>query len=52
VLYQQEQRPLEAQRHQQEAIAHLRTLAASLSDPHLRHTFLTTPAVQATLAAL
>jgi tetratricopeptide (TPR) repeat protein len=50
-LYQQQQRPLEARRHQQEAITHLRTLAASLSDPHLRHTFLTTPAVQATLAA-
>ena len=48
-LYQQQQRPLAAQ-HQQEAIARLRTLAAALPDPHLRHTFLTTPAVQATLA--
>lgn len=48
-LYQQQQSPLAAQ-HQQAAIAHLRTLAAALPDPHLRHTFLTTPAVQATLA--
>lgn len=51
-LYQQQQRPLAAQQQQQEAIAHLRTLAAALPDPHLRHTFLTTPVVQATLAAL
>ncbi|MFN8444907.1 MAG: AAA family ATPase [Caldilineaceae bacterium] len=47
-LYKQQQRP-QASQHRQEAIAHLRTLAAALPDPHLRHTFLTTAAVQATL---
>jgi tetratricopeptide (TPR) repeat protein len=50
-LYQQQQRPLEAQAHQQQAAFHVQALAASLPDSHLRHSFLTTPAVRATLSA-
>ena len=51
-LYQQQQRRPEAEAHQQQAAAHVRTLAAALPDSRLRHAFLATPAVLATLSAL
>lgn len=51
-LYQQQQRLQEAELHQQQAAVHVHALAASLPDNHLRHRFLTTPAVQATLSVL
>src|SRR4029453_4282730 len=42
---------LKAQMHQQEAANHARALAASIDDTRLRHTFLTTPAVEATFSS-
>jgi hypothetical protein len=50
-LCRRQQRSQEAQVHQQQAAVHVRALAASLPDSNLRHSFLMTSAVQATLTA-